>query len=930
MTQSMCLNWNLQTLIRLDIWTTSFGKGPGLGKTTAATVVMLAFLSFSILASVAGLVPLTVEAASTLPGVEWSKNYGGSEYDVALQAQQTSDGGYALIGVTYSYGDASQGDGWLVKTLANGTIQWSKSYGVAASSDSFQAGEQTSDGGYILAGITTSSRPAHDFDAWLVKTDAVGNSVWSRSIGGSAHDYAYSVEQASDGGYIVARRTYDDVKGDFIAWLDKTDPSGNVVWSRQYATASNWQGDAWIKSVQQTGDGGYVFAGWTSINSAGQSDFWLVKTNSSGYVLWDRKYGGSNMDEAASVQLTSDGGYVIAGYTQSYGAGQGDAWLIKVNSAGQLDWSQTYGGAKSDSAMSVQQTLDGGYVFSGDSASFGVGAWLVKTTSNGTMEWNKNYGDPYGFLRGYSVQQTIDGGYIVGGDCSSAIAGSVNGFLLKLMGEDSDGDGLLDTWEKYGIDYNNDGIVELDLPALGADWQHKDLFVEVDYMQGHYPNTEALNDVKQAFAKANVTNPDGNKGIRLHVDVDEAISHQDAIKGISDLPNDFDIIKSSYFGTAAQRSSPNKVNITAAKKLAYRYCLFIHDYSDWNGTHWEVTHSSGIAELPGNDFIVSLGSFTGGKGNRDEQAGTFMHELGHTLNLGHGGSDDINYKPNYLSIMSYSFQFSDLVPWRPLDYSREKLPTLNEGSLDETVGIQHYGIWLYTMWNDSKQVYKKGIATGPLDWDGNGSISASPIQANINNFPSWGCASPPMEPLTGHDDWSNLKYNFRETPGYADGAHPQVQDQELTWDMVTAIRESALAIHDLAVFNVTSPSLVWTQGNTLSVNVTLVNFGGSDETANVTVYANTTLIASANLIIQAGNLSSFNLPYNGGALTPGNYTLKAIVSQVANETYTADNTITGSVITVTGTIPELNPTTFLATLFIASSVLTLAFRKKKK
>ena len=230
---------------------------------------------------------------------------------------------------------------------------------------------------------------------------------------------------------------------------------------------------------------------------------------------------------------------------------------------------------------------------------------------------------------------------------------------------DNDGDGLCDDWEINGIDIDSDGIVDLrlyDIDQNGiidigerADPNHKDIYVEIDWMDLHEPLPLAMAMVISSFANAPahlVNNPDGLPGIRLHLQVDErAVAHHSdfAFEPLCTLPAiggipDFDIVKSGSFGTSRERGNSNSVKILDAKKQAFHYALFIHNLLGLGAT-------SGCAELPGNDFVVSLGgwSSTGGHraGSADAQAATFMHEIGHNLNLRHGGGDDINCKPNY-------------------------------------------------------------------------------------------------------------------------------------------------------------------------------------------------------------------------------------------------------------------------------------------
>lgn len=342
---------------------------------------------------------------------------------------------------------------------------------------------------------------------------------------------------------------------------------------------------------------------------------------------------------------------------------------------------------------------------------------------------------------------------------------------------------------------------------MGADWRHKDIFVEVDYMTGHDFFASGRTYVESAFANAPVDNPDGIPGITLHINVDESVPHQNLVK--DNMSKDFDSLKSRYFGTPAQQSNPFVIE---AKKLAYHYCLFVHKISDWNGTQWVETNYAGLGEYPGNDFMVAMGGFPGGTGTAEDQASAFMHELGHNLGLDHGGGDEINFKPNYLSIMNYAFAFSSwVVPWRPLDYSRSKLPTLFEASLDEPYGVQGSGFWQYTIWNDSKSVRAFGLVSAPLDWNGNGNNTEWFVHANINNFPApgWNYPSAPDEALEGYDDWDNVKLPFGTTENFLDGVHISMSGDEIASDMVEAMRASRSAMHEVGVYNVSSPSPVW-------------------------------------------------------------------------------------------------------------------------
>lgn len=422
-------------------------------------------------------------------------------------------------------------------------------------------------------------------------------------------------------------------------------------------------------------------------------------------------------------------------------------------------------------------------------------------------------------------------------NCSQGADGQEVKVCWEIEVDDPDKDGLPSLWEISGIDFDNDGTIDLDLPALGADPQKKDIFVEVDYMEFHKPRSQAIADAIQAFANAPVNNPDGSQGITLHVEVDEQVPHQDNIT----VWSGFDAIKATNFGTLAQRGedpnqpNPNADNVIAAKKLAYRYAIFMHRVNN--------SSVSGMAELDptgegGNDFIVSLGGpewglnddGTHNVGTLKQQAGTFVHELGHTLGLFHGGQDpDINCKPNYLSVMNYLFQVGYIPDGEGegrLDLSSRELPELNETLLDEALGIQ--GGSDYTFWNTGFFT-ETGAGNGPLDWNGNDNIDGNLVNVDINNFTgSIGGCDGFGDVYTGHDDWSNLKYNFRNSTGFETGSHPPLI-QELTGEDAKAIEDmfDNFFTADLSLTITDDPDPV-IAGNNLSYEITIENTGALD------------------------------------------------------------------------------------------------------
>lgn len=376
--------------------------------------------------------------------------------------------------------------------------------------------------------------------------------------------------------------------------------------------------------------------------------------------------------------------------------------------------------------------------------------------------------------------------------------------------DDSDGDSIYDSWEIGGIDVDGGGD-DLDLQALGADFrgvpiqldpQRKDILVEIDYFDcaagggdcpsgdghSHRPDAGALTTIVDIFAAAPVSNPDGTNGINLWVVVDEDLPHQmncdlDAAC--------FDVIKAGNFGPSPHGSDDPA---QAARMLVFHYNLWVHDKAAGNGSSGESDGGCDGGSVPmwGDDFVVSLGSFSGQTGTTAQQAGTFMHELGHNLGLCHGGGDDINCKPNYLSVMSYTYQLRGIPPASSLDYARAALPDageLVETDLDETSGLQDGALqtWYGPPANingidengdgDFTDDWNLGQGTGTVDWNANGAIEGS-VAADINDLEISSCGTTPGETLRSLDDWSSLVYNFRDSAFYPSGHAPGV-DQEL-------------------------------------------------------------------------------------------------------------------------------------------------------
>lgn len=383
--------------------------------------------------------------------IEWEKNYGGSGEEYAGCLKKTTDGGYIMVGSSTSSdfdigGNNGSDDYWIIKLDNEGTMIWEKNFG-GSEWDVASSVQQTSDGGFVVAGTASSSDgdvSANNGggDYWIIKLDNAGALQWEKNYGGSGHDRARSIQQTSDGGYILAGLTWSsdgDVGGNFGSadyWVVKLDNSGDLQWEKNLGGSSRDEGN----SIVEASDGGYVVVG-KSLSSDGDIsgnngmyDYWVVKLDNSGVIQWEKNYGGSNDDNASAVQNTSDGGFVVVGDSWStdgdIGGNNGiyDYWVVKLDNSGNLQWEKNLGGNEFDKATSVIQTSDDGYVVSGysESSDGDVGGnngmsdyWIVKLNNTGNLIWEKNFGGS-DRDRSISVQQSSDDWFVLAGYSGSS------------------------------------------------------------------------------------------------------------------------------------------------------------------------------------------------------------------------------------------------------------------------------------------------------------------------------------------------------------------------------------------------------------------------------------------------------------------------------------------------------------------------------
>jgi hypothetical protein len=358
-----------------------------------------------------------VAAVLAQPDSLWSREYGraGNAYGTAVMP--LANGGYLLSGHIRG---GSTWDFWLMRTDETGdsVSSWRCADGLYGGGGDLCAAQ---DGGFALTGAYYGDM---NDDIFLLKMDALGDSVWGHhfALTGGRETYGDAIEQTADGGYIIAGH-------DQIAYITqrtvllRTTASGDTIWSRVWPGMS---ADAFL-SVHQMPDHGYILSGQTSVGSAGGEDFWLMKTDSLGHTQWQRTYGGSADDKYAVVQPTADGGYILAGTTASYGAGNEDVWLVKTDSAGNSLWSRTFGGTGNDRCRSIVVLPDGGFVLGVGGADFRI----IRTDASGDSLWSRTFLTPDQDWCN-DVLLTSDGGYALFGVSS----GTPQAMMLIKTGRD--------------------------------------------------------------------------------------------------------------------------------------------------------------------------------------------------------------------------------------------------------------------------------------------------------------------------------------------------------------------------------------------------------------------------------------------------------------------------------------------------------------
>ncbi len=406
------------------------------------------------------------------PNIQWQNAFGGSSYDYLRCIDATTDGGFILGGESWSpvSGDKTENtygsdDYWVIKTDALGNIVWQNDIGGSASERLYSV-EQTSDNGYILAGESSSGISGDKSEAnigytdyWVIKLDENGNIMWQNTIGGSEFNNLRSAVQTMDGGYILGGWSSSDISGDktemsngsYDYWVIKLDNAGNIEWQNTIG------GDAedYLYKVLQTADGGYILGGYSSSGISGDKtetnvgtrDFWIIKLNSTGDIIWQNSIGGDGDDNLYDMAITADGGYILGGNSESGISGDktelntgGDYWIIKLDSNGNILWQNTIGGNSYEELKTVIQVADGGYLVGGKSISdisrdkteavIGMDdLWIIRLDQNGNILWQNTIGGTEGEVLA-GICQLNDLSFVIGSWSFSGVSGdkTISGF----------------------------------------------------------------------------------------------------------------------------------------------------------------------------------------------------------------------------------------------------------------------------------------------------------------------------------------------------------------------------------------------------------------------------------------------------------------------------------------------------------------------
>jgi hypothetical protein len=462
--------------------------------------------------------------------------YRQGDHNDGRSVLKTSDDGFIITGRTGNHL-------WLIKTNENASEQWNRTFGSGLGwGDSGSSTIEIPGGDFVVCGSSESYSTGGSSDVWLIKVNDSGIEEWNKTYGGIWGDGGGSVRLTSDGGFIITGGTQsygNGSNGKYDVWLIKTDEFGNEEWNRTFGGIERDSGT----EILITSDSGYLILANSDSFGSGypDEDIWLLKTDSSGNLQWSNIFGGADNDGGLSMKKTADGGFIITGFTKSFGSDGKDLWLIKIDTFGNEQWNRTFSASSDDRGESVAQTIDGGYVVTGHTGNeTGEGdVWLIKTDNDGIELWNRTYGEIYGFDAGRSLDISSDGGFVIVGETEPFSTssnsdvlliktndqGKINGTLISsnlLVGQNSisierfwceadftPSDSLRVQFSQNGVDWYNssgylndwdllaDGSNHLNLALLG--WSESNFYYKIDFTSYTIINTPKVNYCRVYF-----------------------------------------------------------------------------------------------------------------------------------------------------------------------------------------------------------------------------------------------------------------------------------------------------------------------------------------------------------------------------------------------------------------------------------------------
>jgi hypothetical protein len=765
-----------------------------------------------------------------LPSIEWSRTYEGVGDMCVLSIVQTMDGGYALGGFTNSYG-AGDYDLWLVKTDGGGNVQWNRTYGTP-DIDWCGSALETRDGGYALAGSSYYGG-SHGL---LVKTDEFGRMLWNKTYVGphpGGESLLYSAVQTSDEGYALAGSAYTGA-GPRDFWLVKTDASGNVQWSNTYGGA----GDDTAYSVIQTNDGGYALAGYTTSFGAGGSDFYFVKTYPNGTLQRSMTYGGAGDDIARSVIQTDDGGYALAGYTNSCGCGGTDALLIKTDVSGHMDWNNTYGGGQDDHVYSLAQTSDGRYLMAGDTSQYGTEGyypWLVMANENGTMLWNMKCGGAATENALDSVKPTSDGGFIACGESKPSASSDYETFSIELKHKEY-------TYERR---------------KMGKELRNLN-----QHFIYHCPALAELGNEFCAPTSAAVC-------LAWFADSNP--------KKYSDLLKWGDLTLAAM--ELGDRMNTLQNHGTPTANLIKGLETYITQYAGLGGKFtvepvWNPSYQYVKNEFKkGQDVLIGI---------KDGDKGHFVVLRGMNENPGRDGSYDVSFmNPKH---GSFGWPGSH---WTPQPGPNED-ELSSDCDLDGKKATKPKVHLMIEVCPQGDPLYNQTLTGYAVNSNGHTYVITGTDfgEVYVNRGQVFGVTGGTVYNTTG------IVYGFaNRTVGIVNGTCFPVTGSVYIINGSETLNMPSLPVHNVGVVDVQPFKTVIDRGFSLSVNVTVDNGGNQNETFYVTAYANATLHQRKSVTLTSGNFTTVTFTWSTTGFAMGNYTIGAYAWLVLGETYTADNSL---------------------------------------